>query len=78
MFGTLRLTKAEFKKIFRRPSVFLVALLILATIFVSIQFFNPQPRENYNVIYDYDLDNNYSKQCDNILNVVGHNKKSVR
>lgn len=65
MFGTLRLTKAEFKKIFRRPSVFLVALLILATIFVSIQFFNPQPRENYSVIYDYDLTSDYYNYFNN-------------
>ena len=30
------------------------------------------------VIYDYDLDDDYSCQCETILNIVGHNKKSAR
>jgi len=31
-----------------------------------------------NVIYDYDLDDDYVCQCETILNTVGHNKKSSR
>jgi len=52
MGGIFRLTSAEFKKIFKRPSVFFVAILLVGTIFISLQFFNPTPRTNYNVIYD--------------------------
>ena len=52
MSGIFRLTRAEFKKIFRRPSVFFVAILLVGTIFISLQFFNPTLRTNYNVVYD--------------------------
>ncbi|MBE5757319.1 MAG: hypothetical protein E7345_00095 [Clostridiales bacterium] len=51
MPSTFRLIKAEFKKIFKRPSVFIVALLIVATILGSAYLFNPTKRNNYNISY---------------------------
>ena len=51
MPSTFRLIKAEFKKIFKRPSVFIVALLIVATILGSAYLFIPTKRNNYNISY---------------------------
>lgn len=39
--NTLKLTAAEFKKIFKRPSIFVMAILLVVSILVSIALFNP-------------------------------------
>lgn len=54
MTGTFRLTRAEFKKIFKRPSVFIMALILVATIFVSLYVFNPASSKSVEV--DYNLE----------------------
>lgn len=51
MPSTFRLMSAEFKKIFKRPSVFIVALLLVATIVASTYLFNPNKIENNNISY---------------------------
>lgn len=57
MTGTFRLTGAEFKKIFKRPSVFIMALILVATIFVSIYIYKPVNAPNTTV--DYNLSTSY-------------------
>ena len=52
MTSTFRLTRAEFKKIFKRPSVFIMAIMIVATIFVSLGIFNPVSLGDDDVVYD--------------------------
>lgn len=52
MTSTFRLTRAEFKKIFKRPSIFIMALLIVATIFASLFMFNPEDKSTNNITYD--------------------------
>jgi len=52
MTSTFRLTRAEFKKIFKRPSVFIMALLIVATIFASLYLFDPATIANPTVDYN--------------------------
>ena len=36
MTSTFRLTRAEFKKIFKRASVYIMALLLVVAVFVSV------------------------------------------
>lgn len=52
MTNIFKLTKAEFVKIFKRPSIFIMAILIVVTIFASMTFFDPTVRENLSVTYD--------------------------
>ena len=52
MTSTFKLTKAEFKKIFRSPSIFLMAIILVATIFISLYIFQPYERSNESVKYD--------------------------
>jgi hypothetical protein len=52
MKGTFRLTGAEFKKIFKRPSVFIMALILIATIFVSLYIYKPTNATDLTVNYD--------------------------
>ncbi len=55
MTSTFRLTSAEFRKIFKRPSIFIMAILLVITVFVSLYTFNPNNRIDTTV--DYSLDN---------------------
>ena len=52
MTSTFRLTRAEFKKIFKRPSVFIMALILVATIFASLYLFNPISIPNSSIDYN--------------------------
>ncbi len=52
MTGTFRLTRAEFKKIFKRPSVFIMAVILVIAIFVSLYTFNPTTRVDNTVDYN--------------------------
>ncbi len=52
MTSTFRLTRAEFKKIFKRPSVFIMAIMIVAIIFASLGLFNPMSLGDSTVVYD--------------------------
>ncbi|MBE5738422.1 MAG: hypothetical protein E7354_01630 [Clostridiales bacterium] len=55
MTSTFRLTSAEFKKIFKRPSIFIMAILLVIAVFISLYTFNPNSRVDNTV--DYSLDN---------------------
>lgn len=52
MTSTFKLTKAEFKKIFKRPSIFIMAVLLVMTILVSITIFKPAELVNPTIVYD--------------------------
>jgi len=52
MTSMFKLTKAEFKKIFKRPSIFIMAIILVVTIFISLSIFNPVPFEDPTVKYD--------------------------
>lgn len=52
MTNTLRLTSAEFKKIFKRPSVFLMAVILVIAVFVSLYTFNPNTRVDNTIDYN--------------------------
>ena len=51
MPSTFRLMSAEFKKIFKKPSVFIVALLLVATIICTTFLFTPNKIDNLNISY---------------------------
>jgi len=59
MTGTFRLTGAEFKKIFKRPSVFVMALILVATIFVSLYIYKPVTATNSTVDYKLSTSSEY-------------------
>jgi len=52
MTSTFKLTSAEFKKIFKRPSIFVMAILLVITILVSIPIFQPANLVDTTVVYD--------------------------
>ncbi|MGN0960948.1 MAG: ABC transporter permease, partial [Christensenellales bacterium] len=52
MTSTFRLTKAEFVKIFKRPSIFIMAIFIVVTILASITIFNPSTRVDNTIVYE--------------------------
>lgn len=52
MTGTFRLTRAEFKKIFKRPSVFIMALILVVTIFISLYIYKPVNAPDLTVDYN--------------------------
>lgn len=47
MFGIFRITKAEFIKIFKKPSVYIMGMLLAATVAVSLFVFAPSPASSY-------------------------------
>ena len=51
MTSTFKLTKAEFKKIFKRPSIFIMAVLLVVTMLVSITIFKPAELVNPTIEY---------------------------
>lgn len=55
MTSTFRLTSAEFKKIFKRPSIFIMAILLVIAVFVSLYTFDPNNRIDNTV--DYGVEN---------------------
>lgn len=52
MTSTFKLTKAEFVKIFKRPSIFIMAILLVVTILASITMFQPSSRVDTTITYD--------------------------
>jgi hypothetical protein len=70
MTSTFRLTRAEFKKIFKKPSVYIMAIFIVLTIFLSMYIFKPMEivdptisygtqlnsLDYYNIFYNKDKD----------------------
>ncbi|MBQ7352122.1 MAG: ABC transporter permease [Clostridia bacterium] len=52
MTSTFKLTGTEFKKIFKRPSIFIMAIILVVTIFVSISIFNPSVLPSTTVNYE--------------------------
>lgn len=52
MTSTFKLTKAEFVKIFKKPSIFIMAVLLVVTIFASLSMFNPSYRVDNSIIYE--------------------------
>jgi len=52
MTSTFKLTSAEFKKIFKRPSIFIMAVLLVITILVSITIFHPANIVDTTIVYD--------------------------
>ena len=52
MTSTFKLTSAEFKKIFKRPSIFIMAILLVITLLVSIGIFHPTSAVDSTIIYD--------------------------
>lgn len=52
MTSTFRLIKAEFKKIFKRPSIFIMAIILVATVFISLFTFNPTVLPDSTITYE--------------------------
>lgn len=52
MSGVFKLTGAEFKKIFKRPIVFIMALFIVAVVFISSYLFKPIDNSEYTINYE--------------------------
>ena len=65
MSGTLRLTSAEFKKIFKRPSVFIMAIILVVAVFVSLYTFDPNTRVDSTVDYNLTTSMEYSDKFNN-------------
>lgn len=71
MTSTFRLTRAEFKKIFKRASVYIMALLLVVAVLVSMYIFNPVSNESSTITYGDNLsvenyyDSFYNKDLDN-------------
>ena len=61
MTSTFRLTRAEFKKIFKRASVYIMALLLVVAVFVAVYVFKPLTSEDKTINYgaDYTVENYY-------------------
>ena len=55
MTSTFRLIKAEFKKIFKKPSVYIMALFIVLTVFLSLYIFQPIEAVNNTISYGENL-----------------------
>lgn len=55
MTSTFRLTRAEFKKIFKRASIYIMALLLVIAIFVSMYMFSPIERVDNTISYGENL-----------------------
>ena len=55
MTSTFRLTRAEFKKIFKRASVYIMALLLVVAVLVSVYLFKPLTTEDKTINYGADL-----------------------
>ena len=51
MTSTFKLTKAEFKKIFKRPSIFIMAVLLVVTMLISISIFKPAELVDHTIVY---------------------------
>lgn len=75
MTNTFKLTKAEFLKIFKRPSVFIMAILLVVTILVSMSIFNPVNRIDYTITYDGA--SNSQEYYDNFYNDIMINSKAT-
>ena len=68
--GVFRIARAEFIKIFKKPSVYLMGVILAAVLVLSLLFFEPIGKQNYSVKLDgstvgqvYDMftnDNNIS------------------
>lgn len=65
MTGTLRLTSAEFKKIFKRPSVFIMAIILVVAVFVSLYTFDPNTRVDNTVDYNLTTSMEYNDKFNN-------------
>ncbi|MBE5735741.1 MAG: hypothetical protein E7356_00060 [Clostridiales bacterium] len=52
MGSIFKLTSAEFKKIFKRPSIFVMAVLLVITILSSLAIFNPTAITDPTITYD--------------------------
>ena len=55
MTSTFRLTRAEFKKIFKRASVYIMALLLLVAVLISMYLFKPIEKVDNLVSYGENL-----------------------
>lgn len=55
MTSTFRLTRAEFKKIFKRASVYIMALLLLVAVLISMYLFSPIEKVDNLVSYGENL-----------------------
>ena len=51
MSSIIKLTIAEFKKVFKRPSIFIMAIILVATILASMFIFVPETRNNETITY---------------------------
>ena len=78
MTSTFRLIKAEFKKIFKKPSVYIMALFIVLTIFLSMYIFDPIESVNNTINYGQNLNSldyyNYFTNEDLSYSELGINK----
>ena len=55
MTSTFRLIKAEFRKIFKKPSVYIMALFLVATVLLSVYTFKPESIDNGTISYGENL-----------------------
>lgn len=55
MTSTFRLTRAEFKKIFKRASVYIMALLLVVAVLVSVYIYKPTSNEDKTISYGDNL-----------------------
>ena len=50
--GVFRIARAEFIKIFKKPSVYLMGVILAAVLVLSLLFFEPIGKQNYTVNLD--------------------------
>lgn len=83
MTSTFRLTRAEFKKIFKRASVYIMALLLVVAVLVSMYIFKPVSNESDTIIYGDNLsvenyyDYFYNKDLDNSKKGIDSNYYAI-
>ena len=88
--GVFRIARAEFIKIFKKPSIYLMGVILAAVLVLSLLFFDPIGKQNYTVtidgssvekIYDKFMDNagditkeTYDKSIQNSLDKINFYK----
>lgn len=74
--STFRLTRAEFKKIFKRASVYIMALLLVVAVLVSVYIFKPSGKVDQTVNYGENM--TVEDYYDNFFNQdLANSKKGI-
>ena len=75
--GIFRIARAEFIKIFKKPSVYLMGVILASVLVLSLLFFQPIGKQSYNVsINGTNVGQIYNKFIDDTDTTTGDNKLS--